>query len=405
MIKVGVLGYGVVGTGIVELIDRNKENNNLRGVIITSILVRNKEKHLNKKYFDLITENANDVFNENNNIIIELIGGINPAYEYIKRALKSGVNVITANKELIAERGDELFKLAKQNGVSLKFEASVAGGIPIIKPMVEMLQGNKIESITGILNGTTNFILTKMYEDGLDYNSVLQKAKELGFAESNPDADVLGYDASRKLSILMTLGFNNRVVCKDIKIKGITDITTKHIAYAKNKGFKIKLIAKGYREKDSVYAAVQPMLIDNDSMLYNVNNEVNAVVVNGDAVGELAFIGKGAGMLPTASAVYGDLLDILNDRNTIINSFNSEVARVNNLVDNELKAILIIKSERYENVLNEVKKEFLYTEIIEENEEELALLIKACNEEQIDNLVKYLEVKDSNIDVVKYLTA
>ena len=200
--KIAILGYGTVGKGLVEIIEGNK---NKRNIQIEGILVRNKEKYKSSKYNDIITENIEDIFDKEIDILVELMGGLHPSYEYIKRALKDNINVVTANKDMLAEYGDKLVKIAKENNVSLRFEASVGGGIPVLKPLTESLEGNDIESMYAILNGTTNFILSKMYDEGLPYEKVLKEAQELGFAEANPEADVEGYDAARKLSILSTL--------------------------------------------------------------------------------------------------------------------------------------------------------------------------------------------------------
>ena len=236
--RIAILGYGTVGKGLVEMIEGNKERRNIE---ITNILVRNKDKYKSSKYSDKITENIEDVFNTDIDILVELMGGLHPSYEYIKRALENKINVVTANKDMLAEYGDKLVKISKDNKVSLRFEASVGGGIPVLKPLTESLEGNDIESVYAILNGTTNFILSKMYDEGLPYEEVLKEAQDLGFAEANPEADVEGYDAARKLSILSTLAYHRRVYWKDFYLEGISNIDMKDIDYAKKMGCKIKL--------------------------------------------------------------------------------------------------------------------------------------------------------------------
>lgn len=231
-VKIGVLGYGVVGSGLIDIIDNNKEKRNIE---IVGILVNNLEKHKDKKYSNIITNNIDDIFNKDIDILVEVMGGLEPSLSYIKKALNNKIHVVTANKDLLAECGDELAKLASENKVSIKFEASVAGGIPVLKPIIESLEGNNIDSINAILNGTTNFILSKMYDENLSYDMALRQAQELGFAEANPESDVLGYDAARKLSILSTLAYDNRVYWKDVYLEGITDIDEKDIEYAKIK--------------------------------------------------------------------------------------------------------------------------------------------------------------------------
>ena len=316
--RIAILGYGTVGKGLVEMIEGNKERRNIE---ITNILVRNKDKYKSSKYSDKITENIEDVFNTDIDILVELMGGLHPSYEYIKRALENKINVVTANKDMLAEYGDKLVKISKDNKVSLRFEASVGGGIPVLKPLTESLEGNDIESVYAILNGTTNFILSKMYDEGLPYEEVLKEAQDLGFAEANPEADVEGYDAARKLSILSTLAYHRRVYWKDFYLEGISNIDMKDIDYAKKMGCKIKLVGQSRKNDKTVSGFVRPVLVDNNSLLSRIDNEYNIVVLNGNSVGELSFVGKGAGKEPTGSAVYSDLIDILDKRVSNIDSF------------------------------------------------------------------------------------
>ena len=291
MTKVAIMGYGVVGSGLIELIDKNRENNEKNEVVITSILVRNKEKHIASSHNEVITDNVEELFSVESDVVIEVMGGLHPAYDYVKRALTLGKHVITANKDLIATFGYELFKLAKENNVSLKFEAAVAGGIPIIKPLTESLYGNGINSIKAILNGTTNFILTKMDTEDLSYEEALKEAQKLGFAEANPESDVMGYDSARKLAILSSLAFDKRFQWNDISIEGITNIDENDFKYANKLKCKTKLVAESFKCKGGIYTSVKPILVDKESILANINNEVNAVILNGDEIGELLFVG------------------------------------------------------------------------------------------------------------------
>ncbi|ALP03042.1 Homoserine dehydrogenase [Clostridioides difficile] len=229
--KIAILGYGTVGSGLIDLIENNTSK---RDIEVVGILVKNKEKHKYKKYFDKITTDIEDIFDKDIDILVEVIGGLNPAFDYVTRALNKKIHVVTANKDLLAEKGSDLIELANLNNVSIKFEASVAGGIPVLKPLIESLEGNNIKSINAILNGTCNFILSKMYDENLPYDVALKQAQELGFAEVNPDADVLGYDSARKLSILSTLSYGKIVYWKDLLLEGITSIDEKDIEYAKN---------------------------------------------------------------------------------------------------------------------------------------------------------------------------
>lgn len=268
--KIAILGYGTVGKGLVQMIEGNK---NKRNIEITSILVRNENKYKSSKYANIITESIEDVFEGNIDILVELMGGLHPSYEYIKRALENKINVVTANKDMLAEYGDKLVKIAKENKVSLRFEASVGGGIPVLKPLTESLEGNSIESMYAILNGTTNFILSKMYNEGLPYDEVLKEAQELGFAEANPEADVEGYDAARKLSILSTLAYNRRVYWRDFYLEGISKIDMKDMDYAKKMGCKIKLVGQSNKKNEKVSGFVRPVLVDNNSLLSKIDNE------------------------------------------------------------------------------------------------------------------------------------
>lgn len=343
MAKIAILGYGVVGGGLIELIDINREKNRLsNSVEITSILVKNKEKHINKSHNEVITTDVEEFFSADSNIVIEVMGGLNPSYKYVKRALETKKHVVTANKDLIAEHGKELFQIANENGVALKFEAAVAGGIPIIKLLTESLCGNEIKEIKAILNGTTNFILTKMGEENLDYEEALKEAQDLGFAEANPEADVMGYDSARKLAILSTLAFNKRVDWRGVYTEGITNLTNEDFKYADKVNCKIKLLAESSINDNGIHATVKPVLVNNNSILSKINNEFNIVILNGDAVGEVAFTGKGAGKLPTGTAVYSDVIDIVNKRFTEITAFSSEKANINNYLEDRGKALLRI---------------------------------------------------------------
>ena len=234
-------------------------------------------------------------------IVVELMGGIEPAFTYIRSALEAGKSVVTANKDLIADKGGELLQIAEENHVELRFEAAVAGGIPIISPLKNSLAANEIRRIMGIVNGTTNYILTKMTTEGMDYEDALAEATALGYAEADPTADVEGYDAARKIAILATIAFHSRVTFRDVYTEGITRITSKDISYAKTLGRVIKLIALACNTPEGIEVKVHPMLIPEDHPLASVSGSYNAVYVDGDAVGEVMFYGKGAGEMPTAS--------------------------------------------------------------------------------------------------------
>ncbi|MDD5879833.1 MAG: homoserine dehydrogenase [Clostridiales bacterium] len=387
--RIAILGYGTVGKGLVEMIEGNKEKRNIE---ITNILVRNKDKYKSSKYSDKITENIEDVFNTDIDILVELMGGLHPSYEYIKRALENKINVVTANKDMLAEYGDKLVKISKDNKVSLRFEASVGGGIPVLKPLTESLEGNDIESVYAILNGTTNFILSKMYDEGLPYEEVLKEAQDLGFAEANPEADVEGYDAARKLSILSTLAYHRRVYWKDFYLEGISNIDMKDIDYAKKMGCKIKLVGQSRKNDKTVSGFVRPVLVDNNSLLSKIDNEYNIVVLNGNSVGELSFVGKGAGKEPTGSAVYSDLIDILDKRISNIDSFMKDKIEVEKTISSNCQVLLRFKSPKKEEIIEIIKTCVDKYEIIEDNDE-LAIMVYADSEYEINNILCLIKDK------------
>lgn len=382
-----LLGYGVVGTGIVELIEKAKQDIDLyKNVNLKGILVRDKNKHVNKRYLELVTEDINNIFLEGIDVIIEVMGGVNPAYEYVKMALIKGIHVITANKDLIAEHGSELSRIAKENNVTIKLEAAVAGGVPIIKPLVDSLSSNKILSIKGILNGTTNFILTKMYYDGINYDEALKEAQRLGFAEANPESDVMGYDTARKLSILSSIAFNGIIYWKDILIEGISDLDKEDFLYAKKQNCCIKLVAYSAKKHGKIYGGVKPMLVDSRSEFFGINNEVNSVILEGDAVGELTFTGKGAGMFPTASAVCSDLSDIINKNFIHSIKYSHNNYSVEKYLPNECEALIRITTEDIKNTKKLLELNF--NEILEipsSNNNEIAVVVRVNSEIEMEN--------------------
>ena len=381
--RIAILGFGTVGKGLVEIIEGNKEKRNIE---ISSILVRDKDKYKSSKYIDIITENIDDVFKGNIDILVELMGGLHPSYEYVKRALNNKINVVTANKDLLAEYGDKLVKIAKDNNVSLRFEASVGGCIPVLKPLTESLEGNSIESMYAILNGTTNFILSKMYSEGLSYDEVLKEAQKLGFAEANPESDVEGYDAARKLSILSTLAYNRRVYWKDFYLEGISKIDMKDMDYAKKIGCKIKLVGQSNKKNEKVSGFVRPVLVGNDSILSQIDNEYNIVVLNGDSVGELSFVGKGAGKQPTGSAVYSDIIDIFENRIANIDQFTQDKIEVEKTINNKCQALLRFKSPKKEEIISLIRSCVEEYDVIDDNDE-LAIMVYADSEYEINNIL------------------
>lgn len=312
-IKVALLGLGTVGSGVYKLIERQKENFLLKAgtnIEVKKILVRNlnKQRPVDQK---LLTDDWNEIINDDEiEIVVEVMGGTEPTKDYILEALQKGKHVVTANKDLMAENGKQFFAEAQKNSVDLAFEASVGGGIPIIRPLKQCLAGNNMTEVFGIINGTTNYILTKMAKEKVEFADVLKEAQDLGFAEADPTADIEGYDAARKLAILASLSFHSRVTFKNVFVEGITNISSKDIAYAKELGYAIKLIAIAKNTDEAIEVRVHPTFIPNNHPLATVNDSFNAVFVKGDAIGEAMFYGPGAGELPTASAILGDIIDV-----------------------------------------------------------------------------------------------
>lgn len=318
VIKAALLGLGTVGTGVYKVLKNQEAEMEAkigREVKIAKVLVRNLEKAAAKVDDpSILTNNWEEVLNDPEiSIVIELMGGIEPARTYILAALNAGKHVVSANKDLIAVHGKELLDAAEVNHVDFLFEAAVAGGIPIIRPLKQCLAGNHMTEVMGIVNGTTNFILTKMTQEGMEFKDALALATELGYAEADPTADIEGLDAGRKVAILASVAFNSRVVFDDVYIEGITKISAKDIRYAKEMGCDIKLLGVARQGEDGVEAYVCPMLIPSSHPLASVNDSYNAVFVHGDAVEDAMFFGRGAGELPTASAVVGDIFDIVRN--------------------------------------------------------------------------------------------
>lgn len=313
-IKAALLGLGTVGTGVYKLLGRrSREMEKKIGaeLEIQKILVHNIKKIRQGVDQSLLTDQWSDIIeDEEIDIVIEVMGGIEPARTMILEALRAGKNVVTANKDLVAEYGAELFEAAEKNGVDFLFEAAVAGGIPIIRPLRQCLAGNEIDEIVGIVNGTTNYILTRMFEDGMDFQDALTKATELGYAEADPTADIEGLDAGRKVAIMASAAFHSRVVFGDVYTEGITHITARDVAYAKEFDSVIKLLGVAKNTEKGIEVGVYPMMIDKNHPLASVRDSFNAVFVHGDAVGDTMFYGRGAGELPTASAVVGDVFDV-----------------------------------------------------------------------------------------------
>lgn len=311
---IAVMGYGVVGSGVVKVLQMNRDHisrKSRHGTIDVKYILDIKE--INDENAHLVTRDFNDILNDSEvHVVVETMGGLHPAFEFVSDCLKAGKSVVTSNKELVAEKGLELLTLARANQVNFVFEASVAGGIPIIRPLSGSLNGNEIQEVAGIINGTTNFILTKMIDENMDYNTALKLAQENGYAEKDPTADVEGIDACRKICILSALAFGKHVYPDQVYTQGISKLELKDVEYAGDLGYVIKLLARSKKIGNQISVVVTPALVKKSSMLACVNGVNNAVLVRANAVGEILMYGPGAGMLPTASAVVGDVIDCCN---------------------------------------------------------------------------------------------
>jgi len=398
MVNIAMLGYGTVGSGVVELVNSNKDRfvkgMNV-GLQVSKILVRDVDKYDKNKYRAKITDSFDEVMKDNVDIVVEAMGGVYPSYDYVKRALESKKHVVTANKDLIAEHGAKLLDIANANGVELRFEASVGGGIPILKSISDCLIGNNINSIRAILNGTTNYILSKMNDEGMGYEEALKAAQELGFAEADPSSDVLGLDAARKLSIISTMAFKKKVDWKNINATGINEIDSDDFRYAKGEGYNIKLLAISRMVEEKVYATVSPVMVRQNSSLGRVQNEYNAVLVEGDAVGDVMFSGKGAGMMPTASAMFGDIADIIQNRKENPMMFDYDAARVDNNWEKESRWLLRIRTDNRIKVMRKLCEAFSNCRVLAgefgEHGDEVAAIIKAKNELAIEECRSAIE--------------
>ena len=348
-VKIALLGLGNVGRGVWNILQMNGEEIMKRSgcqVEVAKILVRDPSKARAVKVpEELITTNFDEILNDDSiKIIVEVMGGIEPAKEFILKSLSKKKHIVTANKMLLATYGDELFKKADEEEVMLNYEASVAGGIPIIQAINESLTANKIENLYGIINGTTNFILSKMELEGSDFDDVLKEAQEKGYAEADPTSDIEGFDAQYKLAILSSLAFGTKVKIDDVYREGITKITSKDIRYAKDFGLVIKLLAIAKEIDGKLQLRVHPTMIPDTHPLANVHDSFNAVFIKGNAVDDLMFYGRGAGDLPTGSAVVADIVSILRSN---VDTENRLPVEKNNLWHKEIGEINDITSRYY----------------------------------------------------------
>lgn len=346
MSKIAILGYGTVGSGVVEVLNTNQSSiNDKAETEIDLKYVLDLRDFPGSPIEDKLVKDYDIILNDEEvDIIVEVMGGIEPAFTFTKKALSKGKSCVTSNKELVAKHGPELLALAKDNNVNFLFEASVGGGIPIIRPLNHSLTADEIYEISGILNGTTNFILTKMKEEKLDFATVLKEAQDLGYAERNPEADVEGHDACRKIAILSSLAFGRHVDFEDIYTEGITKITEEDVALASSLDMEIKLIGRCRKDGDKVFAMVTPMMLPSDHPLSPVKGVFNAILIKGNVIGDVMFYGAGAGKLPTASAVVADVVEAAKHKGKhIITKWSTKQKELMLVDDIPVKAMVRLK--------------------------------------------------------------
>lgn len=395
-LKIGLIGLGTVGCGVYKTIQ------NIDNVEIVKIAVKNINKPRPVEVpREMLTDNPYDVVNDPSiDVVVELIGGVEPAYDYISTAIKNGKHIVTANKELLAKRGEELFILSEEYNKVVLYEAAIAGGIPIIMPIKTILAGNKINRIQAILNGTTNYILTKMDVDGASYEDVLKEAQELGYAETDPTGDVEGFDAAYKITTLSTIAFKKRIKIENVYREGITKIRKEDMAKANEFGYKIKLIATAtIDENDNADVRVHPMLVSKDSMLAHIDYVTNAVAISGHPIGNIVLSGPGAGEFPTASSVVGDILAIAAELGKseyilpMMRCKHNSTANMTDISETTNKYYLSIHAKNNKGVIGKIGT------ICADNDISLASIVQRCvSDDNTANITVITElVKEKNM--------
>lgn len=401
MVNIALLGHGVVGSGVVEVLTQNFESITKRAKERIEIkYILDKREFNNSQFAEKFTKNYSDILNDDDvKIVVEVMGGLSPAYEYVKEALLKGKSVVTSNKELVAEKGHDLLKIANEKNCNFLFEASVGGGIPIILPIHQCLAANEVIEIAGILNGTTNFILTKMIHDNVSFNEALKMAQELGYAERDPSADIDGDDACRKICILASLAYGKHVYPENVHVVGIRDIDIKDVKYAKECDCVIKLIGRVKKLNDGkLEIEVEPMLISNNSQLAGVEDVFNGILVRGDSTGDIVFYGKGAGKLPTASAVVADIIECVKHFDTRKYLFwddsDEQYIKDYNEYETSLYVRVSYNSTCTCDCINEIKKQLEVSKFIDlchSEENEIAFITKKSKFKNINESLKKLE--------------
>ena len=391
--KIAVMGFGVVGSGTVELLDKNKDIIKKHcGKDVELKYILDLRDFPDSPYRDKLTKNFEDILCDPQiSVVAELMGGKTFAYDYTKRLLSAGKSVVTSNKELVAAYGAELLKVAKSHGCNYLFEASVGGGIPIIRPLHQCLAANKFERISGILNGTTNFILTKMIYDQVSFDDALKQAQELGYAENDPTADVDGHDATRKLCILGSLAFGKHIYPEYVHCSGIRNITLDDVEYAEDAGYAIKLVGLIENTDSGLVATVCPRLVSVNNPLSSVNDVFNAIMVTGDAVGDVLFYGRGAGKFPTASAVVADIIDAIKHEGRDMITLNWEDSCDRSFIrpykSAKVSMYVRISAENVDSLKATITGMFGYVDFIprkHRSKNELAFITPVMQESEID---------------------
>lgn len=400
MVNIALLGHGVVGSGVVEVLTQNCESITKRAKERIEIkYILDKREFNDSKFAEKFTKNYSDILNDDDvKIVVEVMGGLSPAYEYVKEALLKGKSVVTSNKELVAEKGHDLLKIANEKNCNFLFEASVGGGIPIILPIHQCLAANEVIEIAGILNGTTNFILTKMIHDNVSFNEALKMAQELGYAERDPSADIDGDDACRKICILASLAYGKHVYPESVHVVGIRDIDIKDVKYAKECDCVIKLIGRVKKLNDGkLEIEVEPMLVRNNSQLAGVEDVFNGILVRGDSTGDVVFYGKGAGKLPTASAVVADIIECIKHFDTRKYLFwddsDEQYIKDYNEYETSLYVRVSYNSTCTCDCINEIKKQLEVSKFIDlchSEENEIAFITKKSKFKDINESLKNL---------------
>ncbi len=395
--NVAVIGYGVVGSGTVELFEKNLESINGKiGRECDIKYILDLRDFPDSPYADRMIKDFDTILNDPDiEVVAEVVGGKTFAYDYTKKLLSAGKSVVTSNKELVAAKGAELLKIARENNCNYLFEASVGGGIPIIRPLNKCLAGNDILQVCGILNGTTNFILTKMIREGMSFDDALALAQKNGYAEADPTADVEGIDAQRKICILGSLVYGRHIYPEWVHHSGITGITTDDVEYAENAGYSIKLIGSVNKiGDDKLGCMVCPRLVPKSNLLASVDDVYNAISVTGDGVGDVLFYGRGAGKLPTASAVVGDMIDCLKHQHTVLamswedSDSNDFLVPYKQIETAMYVRVKIADAEQYKAKLSDMFGGLIFIERANRSSDELAFITPVIKEADIDEGLK-----------------